>query len=109
MRASSEFNTLSGVLQPSPCSLATCGFDLAPFRRGAFGFSFGAALFAFFITGFSSFALTVRDACRVLSLVSVSIEAGVVLVVRFVVFTSGSEVGFAVVLERPLFSVFGTS
>ena len=53
--------------------------------------------------------MTVRDVCRVLSLGSVSAEAGVTLVVRFVIFTSGSDVGFVVALERPLFCVFGTT
>jgi hypothetical protein len=106
--ASSEFSTLSGVVRSLFCSPATCVFDLACFRGGAFGFSFGAALFTT-LTGLSSFVLIVRDACRHFSLVSVSTEAGVALVVRFVTFTSGSDVGFVVALERLLFSIFGTS
>jgi len=103
----SEFSTLSGVVRSLPSPPAACVFDLAPFRGGPFDFSFGAALFAFF-TGFSS-VLVVRDACRVFSLLLVSTEAGVALVVRFVTFASGSDVCFAVALDRTLFAVFGTS
>ena len=103
----SEFSILSGVVRSLPSSPAACVFDLAPFRGGAFGFSFGAALFTFF-TGFFS-VLVVRDACRVFSVLSVSTEAGVALVVRFVTFASGSDVGFAVARERTLLAVFGTS
>ena len=105
--ASSGFGTLSAIVQSSFCSSAACVFGIARLR-GAFGFSFDPALLTVF-AGFSSFILTVRDACRVFPLPSVSIEAGVALVERLVAFTSGSGTGFAAVLERLWGCVFGTA